>query len=189
MKKRLLFLAGGCLVCALVSGRSLGAEESYHLFFSTYVGGTSWEHARDVFADTQGNVYVCGSTASRDFPTTPGAYSQTFHTGDTSGDQCDAFVCKFGPDGQLIWSTYRGGPGYDRAYGIEVDAQGYVYTTQDMGTGTPQDDTDYPFTAGARGALGPATFLNGMVDELRLYSRPLTAREIRDLYDAVPSQR
>ena len=33
------------------------------------------------------------------------------------------------------------------------------------------------------------TILNGMIDELRLYSRPLTAREIRDLYDAVPSQR
>jgi len=60
MKKRFLFLAGGCLVWTLVYSQSLVAEESYRLSFSTYIGGTSWEHARDVFADAQGNVYVCG---------------------------------------------------------------------------------------------------------------------------------
>jgi hypothetical protein len=62
-----------------------------------------------VCADAQGNAYVCGGTASRDFPTTPGAYDRTFHSGDTSGEECDAFVCKFGPDGRLLWLT--DGPG------------------------------------------------------------------------------
>jgi len=52
------------------------------------------------------------------------------------------------------------------------------YTSQDLGAGTPQDDADYPFTIGARGALGPVTFLNGLLDDLRLYNRPLTAQEI-----------
>jgi len=102
------------------------AGDSYDLAFSTYFGGGDWEHARDVYVDAGGNIYVCGGTASRDFPTTAGAYDRTFNFGDTSGDECDAFVCKFGPGGQLIWSAYVGGPGYDRAYGIEVDAQGYV---------------------------------------------------------------
>lgn len=61
--------------------------------------------------------------------------------------------------------------------GVEVP-----YGSQDIGTGAPQDDTDYPFTIGARGALGPVTFLNGLLDDLRLDRRPLTALEIRDLF-------
>ena len=130
------------LTLALVS-HALG-EGAYDLAYSTYFGGSSWEHARDVFADTAGNVYVCGGTASQDFPTTPGAYDQTFNSGDTSGDECDAFICKFGPDGQLIWSTYLGGPGYDRAYGIEVDAQGYVYVAGRAGQGLPDDAGRFP---------------------------------------------
>jgi hypothetical protein len=113
------------------------AGDSYNLAFSTYIGGTAWEHARDVYADAHGNVYVCGGTASHDFPTTPGAYDRTFNFGDTSGEECDAFICKFGPDGCLIWSTYLGSPGYDRAYGIEVDAQGYVYVAGRAGRGFP----------------------------------------------------
>jgi hypothetical protein len=49
--------------------------------FSTYVGGEKWEHAHDVCADKDGNVHMVGGTASRDFPTTPGAYDRTFHGG------------------------------------------------------------------------------------------------------------
>jgi hypothetical protein len=62
------------------------------------------------------------------------------------------------------------------------------YTSQDLGAGAPQDDTDYSFTIGARGALGPVTFLNGLIDELYLYQRPLTAQEIRDLYNSSASR-
>jgi len=109
----------------------------YELAFSTYFGGSAWEHARDVCVDAQGNIYVCGGTASRDFPTTAKAYDQTFNFGDTSGQECDAFVCKFRPNGQLVWATYLGGPGYDRAYGIEVDAEGYVYVGGRAGRGFP----------------------------------------------------
>lgn len=34
------------------------AQESYDLAFSTYLGGSNWEHARDIAADAQGNIYV-----------------------------------------------------------------------------------------------------------------------------------
>ncbi|MCZ6542895.1 MAG: SBBP repeat-containing protein, partial [Planctomycetota bacterium] len=46
------------------------AEEQYELSFSTYLGGSMWDHARDVCVDNRGNVYVVGGTASKDFPTT-----------------------------------------------------------------------------------------------------------------------
>ena len=124
------------LLTLALASHALG-EGAYDLTYSTYFGGSGWEHARDVFVDAAGNTYVCGGTASRDFPTTPGAYDQTFNFGDTSGDECDAFICKFGPNGQLIWSTYLGSPGYDRAYGIEVDGQGYVYVAGRAGRGFP----------------------------------------------------
>jgi hypothetical protein len=112
----------------------------YDLNFSTYFGGSNWEHARDIFADNQGNVYVVGGTASSDFPTTPGAYDRTFNTSGTNigpAGYCDAFVVKLNPDGSLNWSTYLGGGNYDRAYAVEVDDQGYVYVAGRAGPGFP----------------------------------------------------
>ena len=45
-----------CAVCLIWVVLSLGVhaaeEESYELAFSTYVGGTSWEHARDVILES-----------------------------------------------------------------------------------------------------------------------------------------
>jgi hypothetical protein len=111
---------------------------AYDLSFSTYVGGSDWEHARDVVADSQGNVYIVGGTASTDFPTTAGAYDTKFNPGYTGGfGPCDAFVSKFDPNGRLIWSTFLGGPGYDRAYAVEVDDSGYVYVAGRAGPGFP----------------------------------------------------
>jgi hypothetical protein len=111
---------------------------AYDVFFSTYVGGSDWEHARDIFVDAQGYVYITGGTASPDFPTTPGAYCRTFSSGGTeSTGECDVFISKFGPTGNLIWSTYLGGPNYDRGYGIEVDKYGYVYVSGRAGVGFP----------------------------------------------------
>jgi hypothetical protein len=114
------------------------AAEVYDLTFSTYFGGSDWEHARDVAVDKSGNIYVVGGTASPDFPTTPGAYSQSLQTGGAQEfGPCDVFIVKFAPDGELLWSTLIGGPNYDRAYGVEVDGQGYVYVAGRAGPGFP----------------------------------------------------
>ena len=132
------------LTC-LFSIAGLVQAATYDLDFSTYFGGSDWEHARDVFVDAQGNVYITGGTASSDFPTTPGAYDRTYNTGGSqigSAGNCDAFVCKFDSNGSLIWSTYLGSPNYDRGYGIEVDTQGYVYIAGRAGPG-------FPVTSGA----------------------------------------
>ena len=136
----------GCLAFAAVSSALPAEEENYNLVFSTYFGGSEWEHARDVFTDADGYIYIVGGTASSDFPTTPAdVYDRTFDSGGgQTGDagDCDAFVSKFGPDGDLIWSTYLGGPNYDRAYAVEVDDDGYVYVSGRCGPG-------FPVTAGA----------------------------------------
>jgi len=133
-------------VAGLVAGAlPVRAGEDFDLAFSTYYGGSNWEHARDVCADAQGNTYVTGGTASPDFPTTPGAYDRTFNAGGGAtgahGD-CDVYVVKSAPDGSLVWATLLGGPNYDRAYGIELDPQGNVCLSGRAGPG-------FPTTAGA----------------------------------------
>ncbi len=118
---------------------------SYRLVFSTLLGGSGGENFRDVAVDSQGNIYVTGGTSSPDFPTTPGVHDRSFGQGGADlGDAgpMDIFVTKFSPEGQLIWSTYVGGPNYDRAYAIEVDGEGDVYLAGRAGPG-------FPATAGA----------------------------------------
>jgi len=111
--------------------------------FATYWGGTDEDQVRDLATDAQGNIYAVGGTASNDFPTTPGAFDRT-HDDSPNGTvkHYDVFVSKFDSTGTLIWSTLLGGPGYDRAYAVEVDAQGFVYIGGRAGTG-------FPVTAGA----------------------------------------
>lgn len=128
------------IVAALLSAGGLAAEP-YTVGFSTYIGGAmDWDQARDVCVDAKGNVYLTGGVTSADYPTTTGAFQESFDdSGEAvgSGGYCDAFVSKFAPDGTLVWSTYLGGPNYDRGYGIEVDAEGYVYVCGRAGPGFP----------------------------------------------------
>ncbi|MHC2069274.1 S-layer protein [Bremerella sp. T1] len=135
------------VVCFVGVALTIAAESAsaspYEMAFSTYLGGSDWEHARDIFVDEAGNVYVVGGTQSPNFPVTEGAF-QTKHdmsgTQVGSGGYCDAFVCKYRPDGTVAWCTLLGGPNYDRAYAVEVDRHGYVYVSGRGGPGFPVTD-------------------------------------------------
>lgn len=123
--------------CAVLITSSLSAAE---MSFSTLLGGSEWEHARDVYVDDSGFVYVVGGTRSGDFPTTKNALQAKHDKSGNkvgSGGYCDAFVSKFDASGKLIWSTLLGGPNYDRAYAVEVDREGYVYVAGRAGPGFP----------------------------------------------------
>jgi hypothetical protein len=81
------------------------------------------EYPSGIAVDNIGNVYVVGETRSRDFPTTNGAFDESYNGGD-----CDIFVAKFNPSGSnLIYSTLIGGSGSDGAYEMAVDDSGNVY--------------------------------------------------------------
>lgn len=125
----------------MVSGIALAAAPSqYDVAFSTYLGGNNFDAIRGVAVDHQGNIVVVGGTASPDFPVTAGAYQQKLSpAGPTCGrlGATDAFIAKFTPRGQLIWSTYLGGPGYDRAYAVEVDQQDRIIVAGRAGEGFP----------------------------------------------------
>ena len=108
------------------------------LVFSTYVGGSLYDSIRDVTTDAQGNVYITGGTTSPNFPVTKGAYQTKHNPGSPENsriDPFDVFVVKLNPSGKVLWSTFIGGPNYDRAYAIKVDKQGYVYVAGRAGRG------------------------------------------------------
>jgi uncharacterized protein (TIGR03437 family) len=91
--------------------------------FTTLLGDSYQSYSIAVTSDPQGNTYVAGVTAARDFPVTSGAYQTTLSGTD------DTFVAKLGPDGKVIWATYLGGSWGSWAAGIALDGAGNVWVT------------------------------------------------------------
>jgi len=172
MDKFLLLIFLAALLLAWNPHHVLAQALEYDLNFSMYIGGNAYEHARDVFADSYDNVYVVGGTNSDNFPTTPGAFKRTHNRSGTqigSAGYMDAFVMKFDPNGNIIWSTLIGGPNYDRAYNVEVDSQGYVYVAGRGGPGLPTtagafQPTFYGCQINGPGAYG---YQNGFIAKIK----------------------
>ncbi|MHA1655265.1 MAG: SBBP repeat-containing protein, partial [Candidatus Heimdallarchaeota archaeon] len=97
------------------------------LLWSTFFGGTGAEWALALTA-TRIGCYLTGHTFSSNFPVKR-AFDSTYNGG------YDAFVSKFATNGSLLWSTYLGGRGGDKATGIAVNREGrcfvigYTYST------------------------------------------------------------
>jgi Bacterial Ig-like domain (group 1)/Beta-propeller repeat len=107
------------------------------LLNSTFLGGSGPDRGRSLAVDGSGSAYVTGETDSSNFPTTAGAF-------DTTRNGVDAFVTKLNATGSgLAYSTYLGGSGPDRGFGIAVDGSGSAYVTGET------DSTNFPTTSGA----------------------------------------
>ena len=88
------------------------------LVYSTFLGGSDAEFAGGLAVDAAGNTYVSGTTASANFPTTPGVVDRTPAGG-------DAFVSKINPAGSaLIYSTLLGGTASDGATAVQTGCGG-----------------------------------------------------------------
>jgi hypothetical protein len=106
--------------------------------YSTYVGSSRNDYIASIAADSSGNSYFFGETASPNFPVTAGAFDSTL------GGAFDTFAMKLNATGTArLYSTYLGGSGDEDSCGLAVDSSGNAYVL-----GWTQS-TDFPITAGA----------------------------------------
>ena len=128
---------GGAMDAFVTKLTSAGA-----ISFSTFLGGSSGEHAGGIAVDSSQNVYVAGGTFSTNFPVV-GAFQAA-----TGGSQ-DAFVTKIRPDGgAFLYSTYLGGNGGaqgnpEQANAIAVNSAGNAFVTG------VTNSSNFPVTSGA----------------------------------------
>ncbi|HVS83976.1 MAG TPA: PQQ-dependent sugar dehydrogenase [Pyrinomonadaceae bacterium] len=109
------------------------------LVYSTYLGGSGDDLGSSIAIDGSNNVYIAGTTSSSNFPTHGPAFPNT-------AGLSDIFVTKIDPTGgNIVYSTYIGGSGLDRADGIALDGSGNAYVVGRVG----DTSTDFPTTAGA----------------------------------------
>jgi len=126
-------------------------SQGANLVFSTYLGGAGFDVANGIKLDASGNIYVVGSTASSDFPVTPGAL-QSQYPGVTACQQGHGFAAKLAPLGaSLTYATYLGGSNCDGADAVAIDSSGNAYVAG------ATSSLDFPTTAGA--------FQSGMTSE------------------------
>lgn len=112
--------------------------------YSTYLGGSGMGAVTGVARDGLGNLYATGWTEAIDFPIN-GALQAANRGG------VDTFIVKFDPTGQtLVYATYIGGSGDDRAAGIAVDSLGQAHVAGATGS------SNFPLAAASR-----STFLGG----------------------------
>jgi len=92
--------------------------------YSTYIGGSLDDYGYGIAIDAEGNVFVTGTTASANYPTTAGVM-QAVKSGGT-----DVFVTKLNATGSaLLYSTFLGGTSNDEGFGIAVDSTGHASVT------------------------------------------------------------
>ena len=116
------------------------------VLYSTLLGGVGTDRGSGVVIDSSGNAFLGGYSASPDFPT------QNAFQG-FSGGSFDAFITRIDANASgaasLLFSTYLGGIGDDKAYGIAIDSGGNnLYVTGQTSS------SNFPVQSPAQIALG-----------------------------------
>jgi hypothetical protein len=93
--------------------------------WATYYGGSSDEDGASISADSNGNIYLIGTTSSPTGIATAGVHQDTLG----GGSNINAFLVKFNNSGQRQWGTYYGGAYEDYGYGVAAGQNGSVYVT------------------------------------------------------------
>ncbi|HLG03844.1 MAG TPA: PKD domain-containing protein, partial [Bacteroidia bacterium] len=93
------------------------------LMWSTFLGGSQDDGANGLVLNATGDVYVCGSTQSFNFPVLPGTINSSF-----IGGSSDGFVFLLSNNGSaMTTSTFFGTSGNDFIFFTDLDGSGNVY--------------------------------------------------------------
>ena len=144
------------------------------LVYGTYLGDSAGDTGTGIAVDGLGTAYVTGSTQSRHFPTTPGAFQTECVGGNPLSGFCtqDVFVARInGAGSDLVYSTFLGGTSVDSGMGIALDVNTGLASAAYI-TGVTQSLRDFPTTPGAFRSSG-AGLTDGFVTKLDPLGRKL----------------
>jgi hypothetical protein len=95
------------------------------LVFSSFYGGNSTDLATSIAADSQGMVYIAGTTMSTDIPIAGNSHQPY------ANSIGDGFIAKLDPNktgfDSLVYATYFGGSELDSIQAAAIDAQGRLW--------------------------------------------------------------
>lgn len=95
--------------------------QSVEISYATYFGGSGIEEVSEVACGQDGSVAIVGHTSSPDLRTSEDAFQA-----DYSGGQWDIFVAKFDANGNLVFSSFLGGSGYEHVDDVVIRSDGSV---------------------------------------------------------------
>jgi DNA-binding beta-propeller fold protein YncE len=113
---------GDAFVAKLSSGE-------LRVLWATYLGGSARELPEGFAVDAAGDIYITGSTTSRDLPLHD-ALQPACLTAYTGGDCGDAFIVKLANSGSsLLFGSFIGGPAWETATGVAISPAGDIYVS------------------------------------------------------------
>ncbi len=161
------------------------------MVYSTYLGGLNDELPHSIIANSSGQLYILGSTSSKNFPVTPNAYQKTLAGGPSAQvgglginyiNGADIIVSLLSSDGSsLLSSTYLGGTGNDGFISyINNEQNPCIYNYADEVRGEIEFDlngdiiiasstysTDFPFVLSSMYQTNHAGKSDGLIIKLK----------------------
>ena len=96
--------------------------DGQNILFSSYLGGSEMDIGIAVEVDYNDNIIITGDTRSPNFPLLNPIQDELNGT-------IDIFLTKFNSDGELLFSTFFGGSGWDTGRCIAIDSDNNIILT------------------------------------------------------------
>jgi hypothetical protein len=123
-------------------GKELVIDPTVSLSYSTFVGDEYDDKALAIAANSSGNTFVTGETASPSYDISGSVYDSSCGTNGSCNSTTDVFVTKLASDGKtLVWSTFIGGSSDETGRAIAVDSSGDIHIAGNT------NSTDFPAIA------------------------------------------